>query len=80
MIQLNPIIEGLLNTLNKGHPYCTQRKLRYHLAGHLLCADNDKDIYLLSITRRFLTDVQTDAQNVPVDDNTLIRKLTVMLM
>ena len=26
------------------------------------------------------TDVQTDAQNVPVDDDTLIRKLAVMLM
>ena len=28
VIQLNPIIEGLLNTLNKGQPYCTQGKLR----------------------------------------------------
>ena len=26
------------------------------------------------------TDVQTDAQNVPVDDDSLIRKLAVMLM
>ena len=26
------------------------------------------------------TDVQTDAQNVPVDDEPLIRKLAVMLM
>jgi hypothetical protein len=26
------------------------------------------------------TDVQTDAQNVPVDDEPLIRKLSVMLM
>ena len=30
------------------------QNLRYHLAGHLLCTDNDKDIYLLPITRRFL--------------------------
>ena len=56
------------------------KKLRYHLAGHLLCTDNDKDIYLLSITRRFLTDAQTDAQNVPVDCESMIRKLAVMLM
>ena len=27
-----------------------------------------------------LTDVQTDAQTVPVDDDSLIRKLAVMLM
>ena len=26
------------------------------------------------------TDVQTDAQNVPVDDESVIRKLAVMLM
>ena len=60
-------------------PY-TQMKLRYHLAGHLLCTDNDKDIYLLSITRRFQTDAQTDAQNVPIDCESMIRKLAVMLM
>ena len=32
------------------------------------------------ITRRFLTDVQTDAQNVPVDDDSLVRKMAVLLM
>jgi len=32
------------------------------------------------ITGRFLTDVQTDAQNVPVDCESMIRKLAVMLM
>ena len=52
----------------------------YHLHTRLPCTDNDKDTQVYSITRRFLTDVQTDAQNVPVDDDSLIRKLTVMLM
>ena len=79
MIQIS-VIQGLDEYHLYTHLPCTQYKLRYHLAGHLLCTDNDKDIYLLSITRRFLTDVQTDAQNVPVDDDSLIRKLTVMLM
>ena len=37
-------------------------------------------LHLLSITRRFLTDVQTDAQNVPVDDDSLVRKMAVLLM
>ena len=54
-------------------------KIRQHLAGHLLCTDNDKDIWVHSITQRFLADVQTVAQNVTVDDDSLIRKLAVML-
>ena len=37
-------------------------------------------LHIHSITRRFLTDVQTDAQNVPVDDDPPIRKLSVILM
>ena len=47
---------------------------------HLIYTDNDRDIQVHSITRRFLTEVQTDAQNVPVDDEILICKLAVMLM
>ena len=47
---------------------------------HLLCTDNDKDMQVYSITRRFLTDVQTDAQNVPIDDDSLVRKMAVLLM
>ena len=37
-------------------------------------------LHIHSITRRFLTDVQTDAQNVPVDDDSLVRKMAVLLM
>ena len=55
-------------------------KIRQHLAAHLPCADNDKGIWVYSITRRFLADEQTDAQNVPVDDDSLICKLAVTLM
>ena len=47
----------------------------YHLAGHLLCTDNDKDISVYSITRRFLSDVQTDVHIVPVDSDSPIRNL-----
>ena len=46
---------------------------------HLLCTDSDKDTQVYSITRRFLTDVQTEAQNVPIADEILICKLAVML-
>ena len=31
-----------------------------------------------SITRRFLIDVQNDAKNVPVDDDSLVRKIAVL--
>ena len=37
-------------------------------------------IHLLSFIRRILTDVQTDAQNVDVDDDPLVRKMAVSLM
>ena len=36
-------------------------------------------LYTHSVTRRFLTDVQNDAQNVPVDDDSLVRKIAVLL-
>ena len=55
-------------------------KIRQHLVGHLPCAGSDKDMWVYSITRRFLPDVKTIAQNVPVDDDSLIRKLAVMLL
>ena len=42
---------------------------------HLLCTDNDKDMLVYSITRRFLTDVQTDVHIVPVDSDSPIRNL-----
>ena len=42
---------------------------------HLLCTDNDKDIWVYSITRRFLSDVQTDVHIVPVDSNAESRNL-----
>ena len=80
-MQLNPIIEGLLNTLNKGQPYCTQGKLRYRLAGHLLCTDNDKHIYRLSITRRFLFTVKETVKDyVPVDSESVTHNMWVLLM
>ena len=55
-------------------------KIIQHLAGHLPCADNDRGIWVYSITRRFLADVQTDGKHVPVDDDSLIRKLAVLLV
>jgi len=47
-------------------------KIRQHLAGHLLGTDNDKDIWVYSITRRFLADVQTIAQKVPVRGTSIL--------
>ena len=47
---------------------------------HLLCTENDKDISVYSITRRFLTDVQTDVHFVPVDSDAKSRKLGVTLI
>ena len=48
---------------------------------HLPCTDNGKThTRLIPLPEDFLSDVQTDAQNVPVDDETLIRKLAGMLM
>ena len=47
---------------------------------HLLCTDNDKSIHLHSITRRFLSDVQTDVHFVRVDSDSPIRKLAVTLI
>ena len=47
---------------------------------HLLCTDNDKHIHLHSITRRFLSDVQTDVHFVRVDSDSPIRKLAVTLI
>ena len=51
-------------------------KIRQHLAGHLPYADNDQNIRVYFITRRFLA----DAKNAPDDDNSLIRKLAAMFM
>ena len=42
---------------------------------HSLCADNDKDTKVCSITRRFFSDVQTDVHIVPVDSDSPIRNL-----
>ena len=42
---------------------------------HLICTDNDKDIKVYSITRRFLTDVHI----VPVDSDLPIRNLLKIL-
>ena len=37
-------------------------------------------LHIHYVIRRFLTDVKTDAQNVPVDDASLVRKMAVLLM
>ena len=42
---------------------------------HILCTDNDKDMKVYSITRRFLSDVQTDVHIVPVGSDSPIRNL-----
>ena len=42
---------------------------------HLLCTDNDKDMQVYSITRRFLSDVRTDLNIVPIDSGSPIRNL-----
>jgi len=50
--------------------------MEYHLAGHLLCTDNDKDMYLLSITRRFLITVKDTVKDyVPVDSESVTHNM-----
>ena len=45
------------------------QKLRYHLAGHLLCTDNGKDIWVYSITRRFLFTVKETVKDYVLVDS-----------
>ena len=46
---------------------------------HLLCIDNDKDIHLHSITRRFLGVKETVKDYVPVDSESVTHNMWVLL-
>ena len=48
---------------------------------HLLCTDNDKDMYVYSITRRFLFTVKETVKDyVPVDSESVTNNMWVLLM
>ena len=47
---------------------------------HLLCTDNDKHRYTLSITRRFLGVKETVKDYVPVDSESVTHNMWVLLM
>ena len=68
MIQIS-VIQGLDEYHLHTRLPRTQKKLRYHLAGHLLCTDNGQDIWVYSITRRFLFTVKETVKDYVLVDS-----------